>query len=148
MKPSRSNSHTRVDGDPLTHRQIIYRNASLHSASQTLAHQFRAIDGSQRTEWSSDGDGNDAYIIVALPEVHPIDSIAVHTRTMADDTAQIFAFTVTDRAGNVYGPFELPNADEPHLFPLGIETDLLRFDVVDSNGGNTGFVDLAAFASD
>ena len=106
-----------------------------------------AIDGSAGTAWSSNGDGNDAFLIVELAQPTQIEMLEVHTRTMPNDTAQIFSFTVTDDQGQSHGPFELPDATQPYSFAVDFVTSVLRFDVVESNGGNTGFVELAAFGS-
>ncbi len=106
-----------------------------------------AIDGSARTAWSSNGDGDDAFLVVGLAKPVHIDTLEVHTRTMPNDTAQIFSFTVTDDQGQTYGPFELPDAAQPYSFAVDFVTSVMRFDVVESNGGNTGFVELAAYGS-
>ncbi len=106
-----------------------------------------AIDGSAGTAWSSNGDGNDAFLLVELAGPTQIEMLEVHTRTMPNDTAQIFSFTVTDDQGQSHGPFELPDATQPYSFAVDFVTSLMRFDVVDSNGGNTGFVELAAYGS-
>ena len=47
--------------------------------------------------------------------------------------------------GEVFGPFELPDADSAHEFEVSIVAKSLRFEVVDSNGGNTGFVEIEAY---
>ena len=104
-----------------------------------------ALDGSAGTAWSSNGDGNDAFLVVELAETTQIEMLEVHTRAMPNDTAQIFSFTVTDDQGQRYGPFELPDATQPYSFAVDFVTGVLRFDVVGSNGGNTGFVELAAY---
>ena len=66
---------------------------------------------------------------------------------MSNDTAQIFSFTVTDDQGRSHGPFQLPDARESHTFAVDIVTQIMRFDVVESNGGNTGFVELVAYGT-
>ena len=104
-----------------------------------------AIDGSAGTAWSSNGDGNDAFLVVELAGPTQIEMFEVHTRTMPNDTAQIFSFTVTDDQGRSHGPFELPDAMQPYSFAVDFVTSVMRFDVVESNGGNTGFVELAAY---
>ena len=106
-----------------------------------------AIDGSAGTAWSSNGDGSDAFLVVELAEPTQIEMLEVHTRTMPNDTAQIFLFTVTDDQGQSYGPFELPDATQPYSFAVDFVASVLRFDVVDSNGGNTGFVELAVYGT-
>jgi hypothetical protein len=104
-----------------------------------------AFDDNPNTAWSSNGDGNDAFVEVQLGQRSHIEQISFWTRTMSDDTAQIFAFQVVTDSGEMFGPFELPDPDEPYEFDVDFEAEMLRFEVVDSNGGNTGAVEIAAF---
>ena len=106
-----------------------------------------AIDGSAGTAWSSDGDGNDAFLVIQLAEATRIEMLDVHTRMMPNDTSQIFSFTLTDDQGESHGPFELPDATQPYSFAVDFIASFMRFDVVESSGGNTGFVELAAYGS-
>lgn len=103
-----------------------------------------AIDGDPATEWSSDGDGDDAWIELELDRSYRVIAFSVHTRTMGE-SAQVSSFSVLTDEGIELGPFELPGADRPYLFPVDVETRRLRFEVVSSSGGNTGFVDLGVF---
>ncbi len=104
-----------------------------------------AIDGSQSTAWSSFGDGNDAFVEIALAAPADIEEIEVWTRTMSDGTAQIFSFTVTTDSGKTFGPFDLPDAAEPYRFPLETTAQSLRLEVVDSSGGNVGLIEFGAY---
>lgn len=104
-----------------------------------------AFDGSQNSAWSSAGDGDDAYVEVQLAERALIQEVEFWTRSMSNDTAQIFEFTVTTEDGTVYGPYELPDANQAYIFEVEFEAETLRFDVVDSNGGNTGAVEIAVY---
>lgn len=106
-----------------------------------------AIDGSDGTSWSSDGDGDEAYLVLELPEQQHIGMLVVHTRVMGDGTARIFSFTVTDDLGQVHGPYDLADGFKSYEFPVDILSKTLRFDAVESSGGNTGFVELAAFGT-
>lgn len=108
---------------------------------------LNAFDGSPNSAWSSAGDGNDAWVEVRLAERSRIDRVEFWTRTMPNDTAQIFAFTVTTETGETYGPFELPDADQAYTFEVEIVAETLRFDVVSSNGGNTGAVEIAVYGA-
>jgi hypothetical protein len=74
-----------------------------------------------------------------------INTIRFWTRTMSNDTAQIFSFTVTTETGDVYGTFELPDPEQSYEFEVDFVAETLRFDVVESNGGNTGVVDVAVY---
>ncbi len=107
----------------------------------------RALDGSGGTAWSSFGDGNGAYIEIALARPARIDAVEVWTRTMANGTAQIFSFILTTDTGEVLGPFSLPDASRPYRFEVDVVARSLRLDVVESNGGNTGLVEFAAYGT-
>jgi len=106
-----------------------------------------AIDGNRGTAWSSNGDGNDAFIEVELAEPAQVHAVEVWTRSMSDGTAQILAFTLTTDTGDVLGPFELADATEPHRFELEAVSQSIRLDVVDSSGGNTGLVEFAVYGT-
>ena len=94
-----------------------------------------AIDGSRATEWSTNGDGDKGFIEIELAKPSDVGAIEVWTRSMSNNTAQIFEFTVTAENGQKAGPFKLPDASKSY-----------RFDVVASNGGNVGLVEFAAYA--
>lgn len=64
---------------------------------------------------------------------------------MSDGTSQVFEFTVTADDGTVYGPFEVPDANQAYSFDVDFETTTLRFDVVSSSGGNTGAVEFGVY---
>jgi hypothetical protein len=104
-----------------------------------------ALDGNRGTAWSSNGDGSDAFIQIELAQPSRLYAIEAWTRTMSDGTAQIVAFTLTTDAGDVLGPFELPDAAQPYRFEVDVVASSLRLDVVDSSGGNTGLVEFAAY---
>jgi len=106
---------------------------------------LNAFDDDPNTQWSSNGDGNDAFFIVALEQASQINAISFWTRTMSNDTSQIFTFTVTTETGEVYGPFELPDPEQSYEFEVDFTAETLRFDVIDSNGGNTGAIEIAVF---
>ena len=106
-----------------------------------------AIDGSEASAWSSDGDGNDAFIEIEFAGVAILHTVEVWTRSMSNNTAQIFSFTLTTDSGEVLGPFELVDALQSHRFDVEAVTRSLRLDVVDSNGGNTGLIELAAYGT-
>ena len=107
-----------------------------------------AIDGSDARVWSSDGDGDDAYILIEMAQPVHVTQLRVFTRSMSNGTAQIFSFTVTTDSGEVFGPFELQDATEAYEFEVDFVTRTLRFDAVSTSGGNTGFVELEAYGSE
>lgn len=104
-----------------------------------------AFDGSSNSAWSSAGDGDDAYVEVQLAQRAVIQEVEFWTRSMSNNTAQIFEFTITTETDEVYGPYELPSADQAYIFDVEFEAETLRFDVTDSNGGNTGAVEIAVY---
>ena len=57
----------------------------------------------------------------------------------------ILAFTVTTDSGDVFGPFDVPDAGEAYRFEAAFEAQVLRFERVDTTGGNTGVVDIAVY---
>ena len=106
-----------------------------------------AIDGSRTTEWSSNGDGDGGFVEIALAREARLGAVEVWTRSMSNNTAQIFKFTLTTDSGEVLGPYELPDASKPYRFAVDVTAKSLRLDVVASNGGNVGLVEFAAYAA-
>ncbi len=106
---------------------------------------LNAFDDNPNTAWSTDGDGDDAWIEVELAERSRITRVEFWTRFMTDGTAQITSFTITTDDGDVYGPFDLPDAEQSYTFDVEIEAKTLRFDVESSSGGNTGAVEIAVY---
>ncbi len=106
-----------------------------------------AIDERQNTQWSSNGDGNDAWIEIELSGDYDISEIGFWSRTMSNNTATIFTFSVTTDRGETYGPFELPDAAQLYTFPVSFTAKVLRFDALDTNTGNTGAVEITAYGT-
>jgi hypothetical protein len=104
-----------------------------------------AIDGNPGTEWSSNGDGDGAFIEIKLAERANVQAIEVWTRAMTDGTAEIFAFTLTTDSGEILGPFELNDSNQSYPFEMSVVAETLRLDVVESSGGNTGLVEFAVY---
>lgn len=102
-----------------------------------------AIDGDPSTEWSSNGDGDKAWIEIELARSSHITAIGFWTRTMGS-TAQIQRFEVVADGKTRLGPFTLPDAAGIHYFPVDITAKRLRFNVLKSTGGNTGAVEIEA----
>ncbi len=100
-----------------------------------------AFDGDPTTEWSSLGDGDEAYITIDLGRPVDIGSVVFGTRSMSDGSAITQTFTVTADA-TTHGPFP---ASEEVL--LAITAQVLRFDVDHSSGGNTGASEIDGLRS-
>jgi len=106
-----------------------------------------ALDENPATAWSSNGDGNDAFIDVQLAEASQPHAIEVWSRSMSDGTARISQFTLTTNTGQQLGPFTLPDTTQAYRFEVDITDTIqsLRLDVTDSTGGNTGLVEFAIY---
>ena len=79
------------------------------------------FDDNPNTEWSTAGDGDEAWIEVELAQRARIDSVDFHSRAMSDGSAIALAFTITTDEGETYGPFELPDANGRYSFETEIE---------------------------
>jgi hypothetical protein len=95
-----------------------------------------AFDGDGTTEWSSGGDGDDAWVEIDLGSPQPVAQIEFVTRAMNDGTSITETYRVT-ADGTELGVFE---ADDP--VSVAVEAQVLRFDVETSTGGNTGAVEI------
>ena len=103
-----------------------------------------ALDGDPTTEWSSNGDGDEAWIEIELPEVTQVRTIGFWTRTMGD-SAQVFSFRVVTDRDEIYGPFELGDAASVYYFDTDFTAQRLRFEAVDTSGGNTGAIEIEVY---
>lgn len=126
-------------------------NLALSAAITGVSSEFsaafaaqNAFDGDPTTEWSSQGDGDGAWVEVDLGAPLAIGDIVFRTRSMSDGSATAASFRVT-ADGTEYGPFPV---DEPFsgLADLGVIAQVLRFDVEASTGGNTGAIEIVVLA--
>ncbi len=104
-----------------------------------------AIDGNPNSEWSSNGNGNDSFITIELASESEISGFGLWTRTMGS-SAEISQFEVINEFGDSYGPFNISNANGIFDFAVNARGKRFTFKVVDSNGGNTGVVEIAIYA--
>ena len=103
-----------------------------------------AIDGDDSTEWSSAGDGNQAFVTVELPQAVEVSGFGLWTRTMGT-SAQIGRFEVENEAGEIFGPFAISDPNQLYGFAATGRGRRFTFRVVDSSGGNTGVVEIGVF---
>lgn len=83
--------------------------AEVRDASSEFSVDFvaaNAVDGDFATEWSSLGDGDEAFITIDLGGPVAIKAVGFRTRTMGDGSATTETFTV-EVDSTVYGPFPL-----------------------------------------
>jgi hypothetical protein len=95
-----------------------------------------AIDGDPVTEWSTSGDGDDAYLVIDLGREVDVVGIGFHTRSMADGSAISESFTITVDDTDTFGPFPVGRAE------VSFSGRIVRFDVDTSTGGNTGAAEV------
>lgn len=106
----------------------------------------KAIDGSAFSAWSSNGDGDDAWIEVAF-ERTLVGGVGFWSRQMSDGSSITTRFRAQDTDGRVLGEWDLPSPDELFRFDLTRpqHLDRVRFAVVASSGGNTGAVEVEVY---
>lgn len=105
-----------------------------------------AIDDDLNTEWSTAGDGDDAFITVDLGEAREVAGVEFLTRTMTDGTATTTTFYVVVDQDERFGPFEAGNPANPRFNQTEFIGRVLRFEVDASTGGNTGAIEIRVFA--
>lgn len=103
-----------------------------------------AVDGDPATEWSSDGDGDDASITLDLGAVTDIVGFGYRTRSMSDGTAVVESYEVTVD-GTVHGPF--PAGSGLVVSELEVQGQSLTVDAVSTTGGNTGAAEIEVYAA-
>lgn len=101
-----------------------------------------AIDDAGTTEWSSNGDGDEAFITIDLGASHPIAGVEFITRSMLDGSAITETFTVTVDDTELFGPFAAGTPNDPNRADLETSGRVLRIDVDTSSGGNVGAVEI------
>ncbi|MBI4286969.1 MAG: discoidin domain-containing protein [Chloroflexi bacterium] len=105
----------------------------------------KAIDSGPSTAWSSNGDGDKAWIEIELGQSFDLNAIGLWTRTMGN-SAQISTFSVVADGSQRLGPFHVPDASTIYYFDAKLRARRLRFEVESSSGGNTGAVEIEAYS--
>jgi len=104
-----------------------------------------AIDGDVATEWSSADDGSDAFITIDLGAPTDVGGVEYVTRSMADGSAITTSYSIVVDDGDRFGPFPAGNLAEPSYVEVSFSGQVLRFEVEDTTGGNTGAVEIRVF---
>ena len=103
-----------------------------------------AMDGRLDTEWSSAGDGDDAFVTLDLGEAREVTGAEFVTRAMADGSAITTSYyLVVD--GERLGPFPAGTPALPALQEIAARGRLFRFEVAESTGGNTGAIEVRLY---
>lgn len=125
----------------------IAPNGTITDVSSEFSDAFtatNAIDGDLGTEWSTDGDGDNAYIEIDLGQPQPITAIAFRTRQMTDGTAITDTFTVTID-DQTLGPYA--TGTEPAVLDQPITAQIIRVDADQTTDGNTGATEVEIHAA-
>ena len=104
-----------------------------------------AIDDNLATEWSTAGDGDNAYIEIDLGQPHDITAIAFRTRQMTDGTAITNTFTVTID-DQTHGPY--PAGTEAAILDTAVTGQIVRIDADQTTGGNTGATEIEIYTTE
>lgn len=128
-------------------------NLALEGAVVDVSSEFNdsfaaanAIDDSGLTEWSSAGDGDDAFITIELAESSVVAGVEFITRSMLDGTAIAETFNVTVDEANTFGPFPAGTAADRIVAVIDTTGRTFRFDVDTSTGGNVGAIEVRVLA--
>ncbi len=105
---------------------------------------LNAVDGNPATQWSSDSNGDEAWIEIELTAETQVTRIGFWTRTMGS-SAQIQSFQIVTDQGEIIGPFDLPDAAQTFYFDTDFTARRLRFEAVSTSGGNTGAVEIEVY---
>jgi hypothetical protein len=103
----------------------------------------RAVDGDLSTEWSSAGDGDDAWITIDLGRQVRVAGLALRSRSMGDGSSVVQTFTVTTDGGLVHGPFDAGTGGP--VTEVDLIGRVLRIDAVQTTGGNTGAAEIEVY---
>lgn len=138
------------NGDALeSHGENLALGASIADVSSEFSDSWaagNAIDDDLTTEWSSGGDGDDAFIAVDLGSPKSVAGVEFLTRTMANGTATANTYWVVVDGGDRLGPFEAGNPADPKFTPVDFTGQVVRFEIDTSTGGNTGAIEVRVFA--
>lgn len=124
----------------------VATTAEVVAVSSEFSDEFsatNAIDGDPATEWSTDGDGDDAWIALDLGEPVDVVGVGYHSREMGDGTSVVNSFTVTVDDDRTLGPFSAGAGQS--VVDAEFTGQTVRIDAVDSTGGNTGAVEIEIY---
>jgi F5/8 type C domain len=129
--------------------QDIAVGAKVVAVSSQWSSAFRAqnaVDGNLSTEWASNGDGDRAFITIDLGRPRKVTGVAFITREMSDGSSITRTFAVVVDGRKRYGPFPAGNRVDPRVAHVSFTGRRLRFEVVQSTGGNTGAAEVEVFS--
>lgn len=104
-----------------------------------------AFDNDLATEWSTQGDGDEAFVTIDLGEERDIVAVEFVTRSMADGSAITERFSVSVDGAEPAGPFPAGTVASRQVSELTATGREVRFSVESSTGGNVGAVEIRLF---
>lgn len=106
-----------------------------------------AIDGMMATEWSSSGDGDDAWLTLDLGQTRTIHLFGFRSRQMTDGSAIVRSVQLIFDDDTVLGPYLTPDPEQ--LYQFALEPPMtargVRVEAVTTTGGNTGAKEIQLF---
>ena len=97
-----------------------------------------AFDGQMASEWSSNGDGDGAWVELKLDSEHLLTTFAFRSRQMSDGSSIVKRVELWLDGASV-GAFDTPDPSERYEFTFEpTRASLARVSVLASTGGNTG----------
>jgi hypothetical protein len=130
--------------------QLLTPLASVADVSSEFSDSWsgaNAMDGLLDTEWSSAGDGDDAFITLDLGEARDVAGAEFVTRAMADGSAITMSYYVVVDDGERLGPFPAGTPALSALQLIATRGRLFRFEVAESTGGNTGAIEVRLYGA-
>ena len=114
-------------------------NASTWGADNT-------IDGQMATEWSSNGDGDGAWVMLDFGQMRDVTRFGFRSRQMSDGTSIIQSVRLIFDGVTTMGPFETPDPDQRYEFAIApTRARTVRVEAVTTTGGNTGAKEIQFF---
>lgn len=109
-----------------------------------------ALDGLMGTEWSSNGDGDAAFLILEWSEPQAFRALGYRSRKMADGSSIVKSVRLVLDGGQQLGPFVTPDPDEHYVFEFdgAVVAQRVRLEAVNTTGGNTGAKEIELFVVD
>lgn len=106
-----------------------------------------AVDGLMATEWSSDGDGDDAWLELELEGPRELVAFGYRSRMMADGSSIVTSAELELDGQTRLGPFATPDPARVYRFDFSapVVASRARFRVRSSTGGNTGAREIQLF---
>lgn len=106
-----------------------------------------AFDGLMATEWSSNGDGDNAFVLLEFSQPEQLQAFGYRSRKMADGSSIVLSVRLVLDGTLVLGPFATPDPDKRYFFVFDeAETATqVRVEAVETTGGNTGAKEIELY---